>query len=222
MVKTRSIGEPEPKTGLVQGIFEGMKFIYTNRPVGVFIALVSFHCALVMSFDSILPVLSRDTLGSNDEFLLALLVLAFGTGSIIGTFLIAGIENDRKKGILFLISGVVSAIAPIALGLSSEILSSFVAKFLMGASQSTFMALSMTYVQLSAPDKMRGRISSLYILHAGGIMAFANLGYGNLADMFGATEILVVTGFIFLVTYCSMSLVDPILKKVYKGEAISL
>lgn len=222
MIKTKSIGETEPSTGIIQGILVGMRFIYSNRPVAVFIILVSFHCALVMSFDSILPVLSRDTLGSNDEFLLALLVLAFGFGSVIGTFLIAGIQSDKRKGTLFLISGVVSALSLIALGFSTEIFPSFVAKFLMGASQSSFMALSMTYVQILAPDKMRGRISSLYILHAGGIMAFANLGYGNLADLFGATEILIITGLIFFITYSSISLVDPILRRVYRGDSISL
>ena len=222
IVKTKSIGEPEPSTGMIQGILDGMKFIYSNRPVGVFIILVSFHCALVMSFDSILPVLSRDTLGSNDEFLLALLVLAFGSGSVIGTFLIAGIQNDKRKGTLFLVSGVISALSLVGLGISSEIFPSFIAKFLMGASQSSFMALSMTYVQILAPDEMRGRISSLYILHAGGIMAFANLGYGNLADLFGATEILVVTGLIFFIAYISISLVDPILRRVYRGDFISL
>ena len=93
---------------------------------------------------------------------------------------------------------------------------------MMGASQSSFMALSMTYVQILAPDEMRGRISSLYILHAGGIMAFANLGYGNLADLFGATEILIVTGLIFFIAYISISLVDPILRRVYRGDFISL
>ena len=222
IVKTKSIGEPEPSTGMIQGILDGMKFIYSNRPVGVFIILVSFHCALVMSFDSILPVLSRDTLGSNDEFLLALLVLAFGSGSVIGTFLIAGIQNDKRKGTLFLVSGVISALSLVGLGISSEIFPSFIAKFLMGASQSSFMALSMTYVQILAPDEMRGRISSLYILHAGGIMAFANLGYGNLADLFGATEILVVTGLIFFIAYISISLIDTILRKVYRGDFISL
>ena len=222
IVKTKSIGEPEPSTGMIRGILDGMKFIYSNRPVGVFIILVSFHCALVMSFDSILPALSRDTLGSNDEFLLALLVLAFGSGSVIGTFLIAGIQNDKRKGTLFLVSGVISALSLVGLGISSEIFPSFIAKFLMGASQSSFMALSMTYVQILAPDEMRGRISSLYILHAGGIMAFANLGYGNLADLFGATEILVVTGLIFFIAYISISLVDPILRRVYRGDFISL
>ena len=94
--------------------------------------------------------------------------------------------------------------------------------FFIGACQASFMSVTKTMVQKIVPDGIRGRIMSLYLLHAGGIMAFANLGYGNLADLFGATEILVVTGLIFFIAYISISLVDPILKRVYRGDSISL
>ena len=219
-VKTRSVGEVSPNTGIMGGVMEGVSFIYSNRPVGIFIVAVMFHCALVMSFDSILPVFSRDNLGSSDEFILAILVLSFGIGSVVGTFFLAGTTNESAKGIILLSAGLVSAIAPVLLGFSLNILTAFSAKFLMGVSQSIFMALAMTYVQTGTPDRLRGRISSLYILHAGGIMAFANLGYGNLADIFGAPEILIVTGVIFLAIFIGLSSSDPILKSVYKGRKL--
>ena len=138
----------------------------------------------------------------------------------MGTFFLAGTTNESAKGIILLSAGLVSAIAPVLLGFSLNILTAFSAKFLMGVSQSIFMALAMTYVQTGTPDRLRGRISSLYILHAGGIMAFANLGYGNLADIFGAPEILIVTGVIFLAIFIGLSSSDPILKSVYKGRKL--
>ncbi len=219
-VKTRSVGEISPNTGIIRGVIEGISFIYSNRPVGIFIVAVMFHCALVMSFDSILPVFSRDNIGSSDEFILAILVLSFGIGSVAGTFLLAGTTNESAKGIILFSSGLISSIAPIILGFSLNILTAFSAKFLMGVSQSAFMALAMTYVQMGTPDRLRGRISSLYILHAGGIMAFANLGYGNLADIFGAPEILIATGLIFLAIFIALSSSDPVLKSVYKGKMV--
>ena len=222
LVSTRSVGEEAPTTGLITGMRDGLKFIYTNRPVGIFIVLVAFHCALVMSFDSILPVFSRDTLGSNDESLLALLVLSFGSGSVVGTFLISGIGSEKRKGFVLIATGLISAISPIGLGFSTTLGPAFIFKFLMGASQSTFMALTMTFVQLFTPDHVRGRVSSLYILHAGGIMAFANLGYGNLADLFGVSEILIVTGVVFLSAFVALVSTDPVLKDVYKGKNIAL
>ena len=101
---------------------------------------------------------------------------------------------------------------------NSDISISFIASFLMGASQSTFMALTITYVQLATPDQYRGRVSSLYILHAGGIMAFANLGYGELADTFTAPIVLVITGGLFLIVFSSIGIWDKVLRKTMAGK----
>ncbi|MDP7578521.1 MAG: MFS transporter, partial [SAR202 cluster bacterium] len=91
----------------------------------------------------------------------------------------------------------------------------------MGASQGVFMALTSTYVQSIAPDRLRSRISSLYILHAGGIMAFANLGYGFMADVFSAPPILLVTAVIFLVIMLVLSRSQLVLRQVYRtGDVV--
>ena len=217
LVKKESIGEINSTGSPFSGMAEGMKYIYTNRAVAIFIILVAFHCALVMSFDSILPAFTRDILGSSNESLLALLVLSFGVGSAIGTFLMAGITSDKNKGLMLVLSAFVSGLAPIALGFSYNSLFAFGSCIVMGGSQSIFMSLTATYVQLVAPDRLRGRVTSLYILHAGGIMAFANLGYGYLSDQFGAPEILVITGVIFIVVFLALRVSDPILKSISRG-----
>jgi MFS family permease len=85
----------------------------------------------------------------------------------------------------------------------------------MGASQATFMALVNTYVQTIAPDRLRSRISSLYVMHAGGTMAFANLGYGFLADAFSAPPIMLATGAMFIVIVLGAGAGQPTLRRVY-------
>ena len=90
----------------------------------------------------------------------------------------------------------------------------------MGATESIFMALTATYVQLVTTDRLRGRVTSLYILHAGGIMAFANLGDGYLADLYNASNVLIVTGAMFFIFFAGISFSDPILKSVYKGTNV--
>ena len=81
--------------------------------------------------------------------------------------------------------------------------------------------MTSTYVQSLSPDWIRGRISSLYILHAGGIMAFANLGYGYVADFQGASLILITTGLIFLAIITTISFIDPTLKDAYTGQELA-
>ncbi|HAT21744.1 MAG: MFS transporter [Dehalococcoidia bacterium] len=220
-VKRSSTGEISNQANLFKGIWEGINYVYARRVVAILIILVAFHCALAMSFDSILPGFTKNRLASVDETMLAVLVVSFGIGSAVGTFLLAGVRNDRQKGLILLTMGISSGISPLLLGFSFDISMAFAATLIMGATESVFMALTATYVQLVTPDRLRGRVTSLYILHAGGVMAFTNLGYGYLADIYNAPNVLIVTGILFLVFFAGMSFSDPVLKSIYKGKDIS-
>lgn len=220
-VNKTSTGETKSKNNPFTGIWEGINYIYARRIVAIFIILVAFHCALAMSFDSILPGFTKERLSSVNETVLAILVVSFGVGSAAGTFLLAGVRDEKQKGLLLLSMGLLSGLSPLILGFSFNISMAFIATLVMGATESIFMALTSTYVQLVTPDRLRGRVTSLYILHAGGIMAFANLGYGYLADLYNAPNVLIVTGILFFLFFTGISFSDPILKSVYKGKDVS-
>lgn len=220
-VNKTSTGETKSKNNPFTGIWEGINYIYARRVVAIFIILVAFHCALAMSFDSILPGFTKERLSSVNETVLAILVVSFGVGSAAGTFLLAGVRDEKQKGLLLLSMGLLSGLSPLILGFSFNISMAFIATLVMGATESIFMALTSTYVQLVTPDRLRGRVTSLYILHAGGIMAFANLGYGYLADLYNAPNVLIVTGILFFLFFTGISFSDPILKSVYKGRDVS-
>ena len=49
-------------------------------------------------------------------------------------------------------------------------------------------------------------------------MAFANLGYGKLADTFTAPVVLVITGVVFLLVFSSMGVWDKVLKRTFAGN----
>lgn len=222
-IKTVSRGESEPEHGLTRSMAEGLVYIYSNRVIGLFVILVFFHCALTMSFESILPVVSRQELGATDGSILGYLVMGFGVGALLGTLAIAGVRDDRRKGQFLIWTGLASGLTPILLAFSDNVPLAVAASVGMGASQATFMALTFTYVQAAAPDRLRGRIASLYTLHAGGIMAFTNLGYGFIADGFSAPPILLVTGLIFIVVLVALSVAESTLRQVYRtGQVVAV
>ncbi|MAF54138.1 MAG: MFS transporter [SAR202 cluster bacterium] len=219
--RTVSKGESAPEQGLARSFVDGLVYIYTNRTIAIFILLVAFHCALVMSFESILPVFSREVLGAKDGSTLGFLIMAYGIGSFVASILIAGMRSEKNKGRWLLWSGLLSGVTPAMLGFSPVLPLAIVAAAGMGASQSVFMALTNTYVQTIVPDRLRGRISSLYLLHAGGVMAFANLGYGFLADVFSAPPILIVTGTMFVAVVLGMALSQADLRRVYRTGSVT-
>jgi len=221
-VLTASRGESGKERGMARGMVEGLVHIYTNRTIALFVIMAAFHCALVMSFDAILPVLSRQELGAIDGSTLGYLVMAFGAGSMVGLLLTAGVRDEARKGQILMWTAVGSGLTPMMLALSDNVPLAVIASAGMGASQATFMALTNTYVQTIAPDRLRGRIGSLYTLHAGGVMAFSNLGYGFAADIFSAPPILFVTGALFVVVLVSLSAGQPVLRRVYRtGEVVA-
>ena len=224
MARTRTIsrGESQPEHGIVRGMVDGLVYIYANRTIAIFIIFVALHCALVMSFESILPIFSRRSLGAVDGSVLGYLVMAFGAGSLVGTIWMAGVTSEITKGRLLLITGIISGITPVLLAVSGNVSLAILASAGMGASQATFMALTNTYVQSIAPDRLRGRISSLYLLHTGGIMAFANLGYGFTADAFSAPPILIVTGLLFIAAMAVIGGGQPILRRVFRTGQVSM
>ena len=223
-IHTVSTGVTRQEYSLARNMIDGLVYIYTHRGIALFIILVAFHCVLVMSFESILPVLTREELGATDLSTLNNLVMAFGAGSLVGTFLMAGVRSEALKGQLLIWTGLASGVTPIMLALSGNVPLTLAASAGMGVSQATFMALTNTYVQSVAPDALRGRIASLYTLHAGGLMAFSNLGYGLLADVdvISAPHILLVTAVIYIAAVLLLSAGQPVLRQVYRTGEVAV
>ena len=166
-----------------------------------------------------MPIFSQESLRATDGSILGYLVMAFGAGSIIGVLLVAGLTKEKHKGWVLLWSGIGSGITPILMALMQEPGLAMLFAAFMGATQASFMAITNVYVLTVCPDRLRGRVSSLYVLHAGGIMAFANLGYGFMADLFNARVIFIITGLIFMVFLMAISTSLPKLRNIYRtGE----
>ena len=225
MVRTRTVssGHVRPELSFIRNIVDGLVYIYTHHAIALFVILVAFHCALVMSFESILPVYSKDSLGAADGSIFGYLIMGFGAGAMAGMLAIAGVRGEKRRGQLLALAGLASGVTPVMLALSGTVPLAVLFAAGMGASQATFMALTNTYVQLMAPDRLRARISSLYTLHAGGIMAFANLGYGFMADLYTAPPILITTGVLFLVAMIGLGVAQPMLWRVYRtGQVVAV
>ncbi len=218
-VRTVSRGVRRPGDSMMSSMVEGLAYIYTHKMIALFIIITVFHCALAMSFEAVFPIFTRDELGAADGSALGYLVMGFGIGALAGTVLIAGIRSERLKGQMLFLTGLGSGLTPLLLAVSFNVPMAIAATIAMGSTQATFMTLSNTYVQTLAPDRLRGRISSLYILHAGGIMAFGNLGFGFIADVFSAPPLLAVTGLMFAAFMLVSGAGQEGLRRVYRtGE----
>jgi MFS family permease len=151
-----------------------------------------------MSYESMLPAISQEKLAAG-AIGVSFLMAGVGAGSLVTAVFLAGVRNEATRGWLFLVFGVASGLAPIGMALSSSRELSILAAVGMGVSQAGFMVVTHTIIQSIVPDAIRGRVSGVYSVHVGGIMAVANLTNGTLTDVFNAPVVMAVAGIIFTV-----------------------
>lgn len=192
---------------------EGISYIKATPEVLAVFVLVFAHCSLTMSFDAMLPGFAETELHSPAGGF-TVMTFGVGIGALTGTFILA-LTTGARRGPLLLITSIASGVAPMLMAGSMHIHPAAASAVLMGSSQAMFMALSAVILQEVVPDALRGRVMSLYLMSAGGIMAIMNLGFGALADTTGSPVLFFVPGAAFVVITV-LSLATPHLRGIYR------
>ena len=212
-ISTRSRGDVDQSKSFVQNMMAGFNYVYSTPIVLAMVLLAVFHCSLTMSYESLLPVLSREALSGGSSGA-NLLMMSIGAGALVSSIALAGVRNNAIRGRLFLILGVGSGISYVALGASSLAGLSMASAVIMGVSTAGFMTVTHTIIQTIVPDGIRGRVSGVYNMHVGGTMAAANLLNGALSDWFNAPVVMAITGIGFTLAV-SLSVVHLPLRRIY-------
>lgn len=211
----RAPGHAPAVGGFVRQNIDTWKYVAAAPMMAVIFVVVGLHCGLTMSTDAVLPQLADRTLhGSSGTY--GLLVMAFGAGTMVGTFALGGLRAGGTKGALLVITGVLSGITTVALALVHSAFPAFLAMAGMGASQGMFMALASTLVQEVVPDHLRGRVTAAYLMGTGGVMSIGNLVAGTLADQYGVGAVLLVPALVFLVALVALTGTVPGLRRLFR------
>ena len=217
-VATSSRGGVASLGDVVARVAEGLAYVRATRPVLAVFLLVVAHCSLTMSFDAMLPGFAETELHEASGAF-TLMTLGVGIGALVGVFVLS-VATGVARGPLFLVLGLASGLSPVLMGLSMALPVAIGSSLLMGSSQAMFMALSAIFLQEVIPDAVRGRVMSLYLMAAGGIMAMANLAFGALADRWGAAVLFWAPGAAFVAIVAATLLGVPHLRRVYRTGAI--
>ena len=223
-IRTVSSGNIDRRRSFWANTGAGFAYAYSTPLVFGIILMAVAHCVLVMSFESMLPPLAREklspdglTFSQNDVYAL---MTALGIGALFSSIFIGGIVSHITRGRMFLVLGFTSSLTPIGLGLSAQTGISMIAAVLMGLGTAGFMTITHTIIQSVVPDEIRGRVASVYSMHVGGSMAFANLLYGRLADSYSAGYVMAVVGAAFTLVVLGTLIGSGFWRGIYlRGEA---
>jgi MFS family permease len=135
---------------------------------------------------------------------------AVGLGAAASALALASRGDFRNKGRAVILWALGFAASLLGFGLSRQYLVSLACLAVLGASMSSSASLINTVLQTTAPDRLRGRVISLYALAWLGLVPIGNLQAGAVAERFGAAASLFVGCAGIILTLLVVRIVKPV------------
>lgn len=211
-IRTESTGVIDSEKSFGANFLEGFDYLYHNTLMLVILVVAMLHCALTMTYESLTPSIGEEVLLLGGSSYTSLMLFA-GIGALIGSTIVVAVRT-RIGGYLFFFSALLSGLGPVLFAFSDSIYLIWLSLILLGASQAIFMTLTHVMMQVIIPDAIRGRVTSIYIMHVGGMMALFNWINGYLADITNPRIVLMFMGALFIVAVI-FSLVNKTAKTLF-------
>jgi len=175
---------PEIKKSPWHDMAEGLRFAISNPRTRVLLA-VGFlpFFLLIPVFGTLYPIYAKDEFAAGPTGL-GLLLTAVGVGGTLGGFIANALGRAKRQGVIQSVWIVVMAAAIIGVALSPSLPLAIALSVIGGAAEMAHASSNMAMLQMSAPEAMRGRISSLLMLNPA-LISLGALVAGPLSDAAG-------------------------------------
>jgi MFS family permease len=161
----------------------GFRYIKSNP--GILGALtLDMFAVLFGGATALLPVFATDVLHA-DSIAFGFLRAAPAVGALMTSAVLAKFPLKRHTGKKMFAAVVIFAIATISFALSRNILFSIALLTISGAADVVSVVIRSTYVQLTTPDEVRGRVSAVNMIFIGASNQLGEFESGMVATGFG-------------------------------------
>jgi MFS family permease len=218
LVKPVIVQQPTGGRGLGD-LLAGFRCVWERRVVFSAMSLDLF-AVLLGGAVALLPVYAKEILNIG-PWGFGVLRSAPGVGAVLVAIAIAFFPIRRHAGAIMLACVAGFGVATIAFGLSRSFALSLGALLLIGATDMVSVIVRGTVVQLSTPDSMRGRVSSVNMLFIGASNELGQFESGILAQWVGAVPAVVVGGVGSIVIVLLWVWLFPELRRIDKMAEIS-
>lgn len=180
-------------TSVLAFIHEGIVYAIRTPSIRLPLFLIGLVSLLSTPYTVLMPVFAKDILNSGPSGM-GLLMGAAGMGAVVGVSFLA-----RHRGTNMLGRAIAFALVRFGLGLilfacSRHLWLSLLVLPLVGSGFMVPMAAVNTLLQTVAPDRLRGRVMSLYFIMIMGAAPVGSLLSGTLAPYIGAPLTVALTG----------------------------
>ena len=191
-------GDARRRGSFFANLIEGMRYIWSGERAIFQLMIVSVIPNIILHpVWFLFPVFTTDVLMRNADFGGYLLAVT-GIGGFLAALFMASFGFVFTKGKVVLGAAVTSAITAILFAFSHWMALAFVVIAAMAFSQAVFRTTRGTLIQTLAPDRLRGRLTSLQSLDRG-FLVVASLGVGLLSDATSPVTAIAIVGSLGLV-----------------------
>jgi MFS family permease len=209
--REKELAETEREPASLRTVLAGFRFIWEKKLILGSISLDMF-AVLLGGAVALLPVYARTILHTG-PWGLGLLRSAPGVGAALMAIMVAHRPIRRRAGLTMLLTVAAFGVMTIVFGVSTSLVLSLVALFLIGASDMVSVIIRATLVQVATPDEMRGRVNAVDFLFIGVSNELGEFESGLTAQWFGTVPAVVLGGIGTLLVIATWAWLFPELRK---------
>jgi MFS family permease len=175
----------------LQNIREGIRYVVKARVTRTFM-LMGFVLPLfvIPVFATLPPIYAKDVFGGGSD-VLGFLMSSVGVGGIVGGIVTASLGRVERRGLVQLASLFLLSLTLIGFAFATTLWVALPLLAVAGFFEIIFLTTNQTLLQLSIPDSLRGRVTSVVNLNAI-LMPVGGLVAGAGSDLLGGPKLVTI------------------------------
>ncbi|MDE3102934.1 MAG: MFS transporter [Chloroflexota bacterium] len=177
--------ERRERQPVIAAVREGLDFVRARPLLGSLIAIETTTVIFIgHTFSALLVVFATERFPSL-PLAYPFLLVATGIGAILGAVYLAYAPEARRKGLFVTAAAVLNMAAILVLMFAGQYAIAFAVMVVAGLAAVLMQSVTNTTLQLSAPDRIRGRVMGAYSFGSQGMRVVNGPLLGGLATMLG-------------------------------------
>jgi MFS family permease len=176
----------------------GLSYVRNHGSLVSLIVLAATTTFLGFAVLTFLPLFTKSVFNEGAQTYSHLLAFS-GAGSVGGALIVAWLGKFPRMGLTALIMQAVYGLLILGFSLSHVLWVSEILLFFTGAALMVVFSTVTSLIQLIAPNEMRGRVMSIYMVAFRGGMPLGSLVSGYLATFIGAPLVIGINGVLLVV-----------------------
>jgi MFS family permease len=189
---------PQTSGRMHEELKSGLSYVRHHSSLAALIVLAAATTFLGFALLTFLPIFAQKVFHEGASTYSHLMAFS-GAGSIVGALIVAWLGKFPKMGWTALLVQAVYGVLIIGFSISNVLWLSDILLFLTGAALMVVFSTVTSLVQMIAPNEMRGRVMSIYMLAFRGGMPLGSLVSGYLATYLGAPLVIGINGALLIV-----------------------